>query len=276
MVILAFLTPWLIIAFSRWLAIGFDINNIKDIQYLVSLTVCALSIATSFHLWSRVPPLEGQFRKLFQLTGVTFIIICGIFSYLLIDIALEWNGYPSIAETVNAAIPDVEFYYFGIEELKATMPADSFITFSLILLAISFYLFPMEKYVKLQKVPWHTYTLFICTAILPILVLLVPREFPGSEIVMSVLTTVIVLWVLYNFFFLFYLYFSTGIKAPKGTAMRKASFMIGIGLLFIIVTWILGWAVSTASAIIDLAIQMSSGGLGIFLFNYGFYLIRPD
>ncbi|MHA1146650.1 MAG: hypothetical protein ACTSR8_00210 [Promethearchaeota archaeon] len=274
-VIIAYLIPWILLALPHFQKDGLDLNNLKDIQYLVSLLVCPLSIATSFHLWSRVPPLEGQIRKLFLLTGVTFIVICGIFSYLIIDIILEWNRIPTLSSTLNSNIPAISFAFFGIESLATTMPADSFVTFSLILLAISFYLFPMEKYVKSQ-IPWHTYSMFACTAVLPILVLLVPRDFPGSATVMSLLTIIVVLWVLYNFVFLFYLYFSMGIKSPKGTAMRKASFMIGVGLLSIILTWILGWAINTGTPILDLAIQMASGGIGIALFNYGFYLIRPD
>jgi len=94
--------------------------------------------------------------------------------------------------------------------------------------------------------------------------------------VMSIITTFIILWLLYNFLFLFYLYFSTGLNSPKGTAMRKASFMIGIGLLMILITWVAGWAINTEVPLLDLAIQMSFGAIGIGFFNYGFYLIRPD
>jgi len=277
LVSIAYITPWMIIASIYWLDNGFDINDVKTVQYIVSLMVCALAIITSFHLWSRLPSIskESQIRKLFLLTGFTFIIIVVIFSYMLIDISLEWSGNLSIAKILNDNIEQVRFDFFGIEGLTASMPADSFVTFALVLLAISFYLFPMEKYVK-QTIPWHTYSMFVCTAVIPILLLLVPREFPGNAIIMSIITSLIVLFVLYNFLFLFYLYFSTGLKSPKGSAMRKASFMIGIGLLLIIITWIAGWAINTGTPLIDLTIQMSFGGLGILLFNYGFYLIRPD
>ncbi len=155
------------------------------------------------------------------------------------------------------------------------MPADSFLTFSLLILAISFYLYPIEKYVK-QKIPWHTYSMVISIILIPILVLFIPRKFPGDIYVMSILTSVIVLLVVYNFIFLFYLYFSIGKDAPKGTKMRKASFMIAISVFSIILTWILGWAINTGTPLLDLAIQMVFGGIGIGLFNYGFYLIRPD
>lgn len=264
----------MIIGILHWALEGFNINELTNIQFIVSLTVSALALATSFHLWSRVPQLEGQIRKLFFLTGFTFIVVLGIFNYLLVDTLLDWTGFPTIAQSLNNSIARVEFDFFGIEGLTATMPADSFLIFALIIIAISFYIFPMEKYVK-QTTAWHTYSLFACALIIPVLLLFVPRDFPGSEIVMSILTAVIVLWLLYNFLFLFYLYFSTGLKSPKGTAMRKASFMIGIGLLLILFTWISGWAINTGTPLIDLGIQMSFGGIGIFIFNYGFYLIRP-
>ena len=274
-VIIAYTVPWLLLGILHWSIEGFNLSALSNVQFIVSLTVSALALATSFHLWSRVPKLEGQIRKLFLLTGFTFIVILGIFNYLLIDTLLEWTGFPTIQKSLNTSIPQVEFDFFGIEGLTATMPADSFVTFALIIIAISFYIFPMEKYVK-QTMPWHTYSLFLCAAVIPVLLLFVPRDFPGAFIIMSILTAAIVLWLLYNFFFLFYLYFSTGLKSPKGTAMRKASFLIGIGLLLILFTWISGWAINTGTPLIDLGIQMSFGGIGITIFNYGFYLISPN
>jgi hypothetical protein len=274
-VLIAYLLPWIIIGTIYAMQYGFDLNDMNNVQYLISLIVSTLAIATSFHLWSRLPELEGNLKRLFLLTGFTFIAILVLFSYLLIDISLEWFGLLSIADFLNQNIADVTFNYFGIEGWRITMPADSFLTFALMVFAVILYLYPMEKYVKLSK-PWHTISLLVCLAIIPILLLFVPREFPGATYVMSILTTVIILWVLYNFVFLFYLYFSTGLQSPKGTAMRKASFMIGIGLLLIIITWIAGWAINTGISMVDFAIQMSFGGLGIFLFNYGFYLIRPE
>lgn len=273
--IIAYMTPFLILGYQLAFSSGFNLNNIDQVQFLVSLLVSASALMTSFHLWSRVPNLEGQLKKLFLITGFTFISMLIIFCYLLINIILTWQGNLPIDGLVNSLIPQVEFDFFGIPGLTATMPADSFITFTLILFAISFYLFPIEKYVK-QSTPWHTYSLFICTIIIPVLILVVPRDFPGSVYVMSILTTVIILWVIYNFFFLFYLYFSTGLKSPKGTEMRKASIMIGVGLLLFIFTWVAGWAIATGTPILDLILQMSVGGIAIFLFNYGFYLIRPS
>ena len=58
--------------------------------------------------------------------------------------------------------------------------------------------------------------------------------------------------------------------------MRKASFMIGIGLLLIIFTWVAGWSLRDVGDVFSLVAQMVVGGVAVFLFNYGFYLIRPD
>jgi hypothetical protein len=271
-VIVGYTAPWVIIGFLHWMIIPFDLGDIKDIQYIVSVFVCAFAWFTSFHLWSRVHSLEGRIKKLFLLSGFTFVVITGIFTYTIINILLEWLGLPSISGAVNSAIPEITFNVFTIKAFKIRMPADSFITFTLILLAISFYLYPMEKYVK-QTLPWHTITMLLCTGLIPLL--LVFRDVPNSVWLFSIGTIGVILWVFYNFLFLFYLYFSTGLKSPKGTAMRKASFMIGFGLFSIILTWIVG-LINLGEPLLEFALQMITGGLGISLFNYGFYLIRME
>jgi hypothetical protein len=272
LVIIGYTLPWVIIGLLRWMIVGFDIEDIDNIQYLVSVFVCALAWFTSFHLWSRVSSLEGRIRKLFLISGFTFVVITIIFTYNTINILLGWLGVPSISGALNNAIPQVEFLVFNVEDWRITMPADSFVTFALILLAISFYLFPMERYVK-QKLPWHTISMLVCTAIIPVILIL--RDIPDSMLILSIGTIAVVLWVFYNFLFLFYLYFSTGLKSPKGTAMRKASFMIGFGLLSIILTWIVG-LIKLGEPILEFGLQMITGGVGITLFNYGFYLIRME
>ncbi|MGQ4875534.1 MAG: hypothetical protein ACP6IY_15815 [Promethearchaeia archaeon] len=54
--------------------------------------VCCLSIDTSFHLWSRVPLLKDRIRKLFLFMGIIFFVICGIFTFLLVDSVLVLYG----------------------------------------------------------------------------------------------------------------------------------------------------------------------------------------
>ncbi len=269
-VIIGYTLPWMVIGLLRWMTIGFDVEDIKNFQYAVSVFVCILALGTSFHLWSRVSSLDGRIKKLFLISGFTFVVITGIFTYNMLNILLEWLGLRSISGTVNNLIPQVQFYVFNVEAWKISMPADSFITFSLILFSISFYLYPMERYVK-QKAPWHTISMFICTAMIPLLLIL--RDIPNSVWLLSIGTIGVILWVFYNFLFLFYLYFSTGIKSPKGTAMRKASFMIGFGILSIFLTWIVG-LIRFGEPLLEFSAQMITGGVGIFLFNYGFRLIR--
>ena len=271
-VIIGYTIPWVIFAILRWMIVPFDINDIKNIQYVVSIFVCIFALGTSFHLWSRVSSLEGRIKKLFVISGFTFVVITIIFTYTMLNIVLQWLGFSSISGALNNAIPTVSFNVFTVEAWKITMPADSFITFALILLAVSFYLFPMERYVK-QTLPWHTISMFICTAAIPLLLIL--RDVPNSVWILSIGTVSVVLWVFYNFLFLFYLYFSTGLKSPRGTPMRKASFMIGFGLLSIILTWIVG-LIRLGSPILEFSAQMVTGGIGITLFNYGFHLIRME
>lgn len=153
------------------------------------------------------------------------------------------------------------------------MPGDSFILFGLLMIGLSTYLYPIEKYAK-QKTPWHTITILICLAIIPVMLAL--QFNPDMNFVMSLGTIIVVVWVLYNFFFLFYLYFSTGRQSPKGSEMRKASFMIGIGILFLISIWIVNWALSIGVENLVIIVQVILASLGIILFNYGFYLIRPS
>lgn len=272
-VIVGYILPWLILGILHWSKVGFEFGELKTIQFLVSIIVCGAAWGTSFHLWSRVPKLEGRLRRLFFISGFTFVALLIIFTYLLINIVLEWSGLLPITVALNNAISPVEFEFFNIKGLKTNMPADSFLTFALILFAISFYLFPIEKYVK-QKLPWHTLSMLVCMALIPLLLFL--RNVPNSVYILSIGTIGVVIWVIYNFIFLFYLYFSTGLKSPKGSKMRTASIMIGLSMLFIIITWISGWSIKTGTPLLDFIVQMTFGGLGVFLFNYGFYLIKPE
>ncbi len=269
-VIIAYLTPWILIATFHWMQVPFNPSSSVDLSFILYMMVCGAGWATSFHLWSRVPKLEGRVRKLFRVTGFTFLVLVLLFTYLLLNIVLPWLDLLSLAAALNLAIPSIEFQIFNL--FKTSMPADSLVTFAVLLLAITFYLFPMERYAR-QKFPWHTLSMFVCTALIPLLVLF--RNLPESMLIMSIGTVGVVLVVLYNFFFLFYLYFSLGRQAPEGSPLRKASFMIGFGFLCIILTWIAQWAINIDGGLIDLIIQMSFGAIGIILFNYGFYLMRP-
>ncbi len=268
-VIIAYLTPWIIIAIFHWMN---EVFISDDLSFILYIMVCGAGWATSFHLWSRVPKLEGRVRKLFRTTGFTFLVLVLLFTYLLLNVVLPWLGLPSINQLLNDTIPAIAFTIFDL--FYTTMPADSLVTFAVLLLAIAFYLFAMERYAR-QKFPWHTLSMFICTALIPILVVIKSETFE-SMIIMSIGTVGVVLIVLYNFLFLFYLYFSLGRQAPEGSPLRKASFMIGFGFLCIILTWIVQWAIpNIGDGVINLIIQMSFGAAGIILFNYGFYLIRP-
>ncbi len=271
-IIIAYLTPWIIIAALRWTMVGFNTGTSNDVSFILYTMVLGAGWATSFHLWSRVAKLEGKIRKLFLITGFTFLVLVFLFTYLLLNLVLPWFNVLSLSAALNAVIPSIQFWIFGIEAFKVSIPADSLITFAFLVLAITFYLFPMERYAR-QKFPWHSLAMFICTALIPLLLLF--RDLPDSMVVMSIGTVGVVLMVVYNFFYLFYLYFSLGVQAPKGTPLRKASFMIGFGFLCIILTWIAQWAISIDDGIIDTIIQMSFGAAGIVLFNYGFHLIRP-
>jgi hypothetical protein len=244
--------------------------NVIDIVFYIGF--CIAGGLTSLHLWSRVPKLEGKLKKLFFFTGFTFMVIIFISLYYIINILLDLQGQTTLDDLINASIQDVRFDLFNLGFYTVSIPGDSILVFGLLMLGLSVYLYPIEKYAK-QKTPWHTITVLICLAIIPLMVIIDVN--PDMNFLLSIVTIIVVGWVLYNFFFLFYLYFSTGLQSPKGSEMRKASFMIGIGIVFLISIWIVNWALSIGIENLVFIVQTILGSLGILLFNYGFYLIRP-
>ena len=126
----------------------------------------------------------------------------------------------------------------------------------------------MEKYSK-QTFPWHTLSMLIGLSMIPFFYLLYPLY--GSDFILSIGTVAVILVTVYNFFYLFYLYLITGLKAKKGSPMRKASIMIGFALLFMLLTWIVGWAIRII--FLDIIATIFFAGSALFLFNFGFYTI---
>ncbi len=244
--------------------------SVIDLFFYIAF--CIAGGLTSVHLWSRVPKLEGRLKKLFLFTGFTFVVIIIISLYYIIDIILSLQGHGTFDDIINAAIPSVSIDLFNLGFYTVSIPGDAFFLFGMLMLGLSVYLYPIEKYAK-QKTPWHTITVLICLAIIPLLLLV--QSDPNMNFLMSIGTLIVVGWVLYNFLFLFYLYFSTGLKSPKGSKMRKASFMIGLGIIFLIAIWVVNWALSVGIPNLVFTVQAICASLGILLFNYGFYLIRP-
>jgi len=268
-VIGGFMAPFLILGILNWLNAGFII---EDIQFIFLLSICGGCLFTSFHLWSRVPKLSGQIKTLFKLTGITFVVICFGFLYFIIDFMLIWYGMNTIIDTLNAIVPPIIFNMFYIEGLKVTMPVESLLLFAIVIISLSFYLFPMERYAK-QTFPWHTISVLCCDIL--IILMLLARYMPLNTLLFSIGTIGVILWVFYNFLFLFYLYFQVAIKSPKGAAMRKAAMMIAFGLLIFVFVWVAGWAIELGSVLLDALLQLSLGVLALTLFNVGFFLLRP-
>ena len=82
--------------------------------------------------------------------------------------------------------------------------------------------------------------------------------------------------MVYCFIYLFYLYFSTAIKSSG--IMKKGGVMIAFGLLLLILTWVVGWALPAAldvDAVVKTVIQYGIGISAIALYNWGFYILRP-
>lgn len=261
-----FAIPWIV------LAVLYAPVDSSLFQFLALLAIATGGLATSFHLWSRIPkfPPDLNLRTLYKLMGFTFIPILLIFAYQLTDQVLRWQGLATISEQINSIAPDVQFDLFYVEEFHTRVPVDSLIVFALIIIGISFYIWPMERFVK-QQFPWHTVSMLAVAPLLPLMIVL--RDAP---LALSIATTVGVVWLVYNFIFLFYLYFKVAIQSTG--VMRKGGILIAFGLILFILTWISGWAVGALNDIPNWGENLIQLGLGVGalgLFNAGFWIMRP-
>jgi len=250
-------------------------NTQEAYTFIYMVFLCTAGIMTSFHLWSRVPllPKNTSMRNLFRTIGFTFLPTFLIFSIQTIDTILDFNSLPTLFGSINQAIGTIKFNFFGLEQYKTTMPADSLVIFEFIIISIMCYIYPMERFV--DKKPWRVLALLIVLIFLPLAPFIVSAG--ASDVVISIFTATIVLYVVYCFFYLFYLYFSTAMKA-SGT-VKQGGIMIAFGLLLLIITWMIGWAlplISEIDAIATNILQYGLGALSLILFNRGFYILRPS
>ncbi len=271
LVVSSYVGFWLVQGILYWAEAGWDA---KSPEFVLLLITGAGALGTAFHLWWRVPkfPEGSKIRTLFKLMGVTFIPICAIFTMYLVDTLLGWNNYQSLSGWVNEFAPEIVFYLYDNPDWKTSIPMDSLLTFGLILFGISFYLLPMERYVK-HQIPWHTISMLAMIGLLPIMVAI--RKAP---LAMSIALTIGVFWILYNFLFLFYLYFKVAIQSSG--KMRISAILIAVGLVLFIFTWVATWATNVVFPGIpdwgQILIQAFLGGGGLTCFNAGFWLIRPE
>jgi hypothetical protein len=249
----------------------------KELNFIFLVVMCISGIGTGFHLWTRYPkfPQDSPFRNLFKLMGFTFIPLFAIFTIQNIDSLLNWAQLPSIFGTINSLVGSIVFDFFNLPQFHTTMPAESLIVFGFIIVSILFYLYPMEKFNN--KKIWRMYILIILFILLPFAPIIANSG--SSDLntwLLSIMTSFIVLFVVYCFVYLFYLYFST---ARKGTGtMKKGGMMVAFGLLLLILTWVVGWALPAAvdiNTITKTIIQYGIGVSAMVLYNWGFYILRP-
>lgn len=285
-IISIYAVPWLILGILHWMDKGFTNNT--DVSYLVNLCFSIICLVTIFNLWSRSSQFQkSNIKKLFIFTTLSFVVLLIIFVYLLLNGALLWYVNTNIYQYINESIPTIYFDNFGIEGNTLAISSNSSLTFSIFLISIALYLFPIEKYAKhSESLPWHTISILICFVLVPILFLF--RNYPFNLYVLSIGTLFITVCVGLNCLYLFYLYFSMGIKSPKRSSMRKASFLIGFGLILIFTLIVLKVGVlvmlpslmasETATSISFETVigELSFGLIGIVFLNYGFYLMRPS
>ena len=245
------------------------INAMMFITYIGYIGLGGLALFTSFHLWSRLPSFEKgtSIRTLFKLMGISFVVIFGLFFYYMLNDLFTWSPVGSISNIINSAIPggQLQFNLFDLKNIPIRMPLDSIVTFALIIIGVSFYIWPLERFVKNRR-PWFAISLWLCLAAIPFLAI-----FQTNTWVVSIATATIVLFVVINFIFLFYLYISLAVKSAG--SMRKASVLVAFGLILMITVWILG-LVKFLGELPSMLIQFSVGVISLTLFNLGFYIMR--
>ncbi|HME55934.1 MAG TPA: hypothetical protein VKM55_27270 [Candidatus Lokiarchaeia archaeon] len=258
-----------------FLGYGLWINSIKPaltdyVTYIGYITLGGLALFTSSHLWSRVPDFErgSSIRTLFMMMGVSFIVIFGLFFYYILNAMFTWSVIGSLSAIINSVLPGggVNFNLFDIKSVPINMPLDSIVTFALIMIGVSFYIWPLERYVKSRR-PWFAISLWLCLLAIPFLAI-----FQNNTWVVSIATAGIVLFVVINFIFLFYLYISLAVKSAGH--MRRASVFVAFGLILMITVWIVRFASSRLGTFYSAIIQFSVGILSMTLFNLGFYIMR--
>ncbi len=282
-IVIVYAIPWIIIDLIHLEYINYQING-YDVDYIVNILFSSLCLLTCFHLWSRIPKLKGNFKKLYLFTSMTFLIFFGIFVYLSVDLIMRWTGVPNLIMLQDEFYPYLYFDFFNIEGFTYIITVNTALTFILFLIGLAFYTYPMERYVtQMHARPWHTYSSLICAVVLPPILAL--RYVPNYVWIISITSVTLQVLSFYNFGYLCYIYLITGIKSPKGSNIRKICLLVAIGLFLIIIFFILkiGYLtmmeyvvespISQGFSIPDIIARILLGGIGIFLFNYGFYLI---
>ncbi|MEX2683824.1 MAG: hypothetical protein Q6373_019790 [Candidatus Sigynarchaeota archaeon] len=260
-----FSATMLIIGIVRWSTAGFGIPELaSDLNYIGYIVLISMAYLTAVHLWSRVPSLpEGlPIRTLFKMMGITFLVIGFIFIYTMMDTLLRWAGYPALSDMIDV-VPDIKFNLFGLTNV--TMPLSSIVMFSIIMVGVAIFIFPLERFVKNRR-PWFTISMVSSLCVMPFMVL-----FMENDIAMMIVTVGIVLIVLINFIFMFYLYISLAVKSAG--KMRIASALVAIGLFSMIFVWVVG--LGLFEKVLQSILQFLIGLTSIILFNGGFRIMRP-
>ncbi|MBD3352089.1 MAG: hypothetical protein GF364_11435 [Candidatus Lokiarchaeota archaeon] len=267
---ISFTAFWTILGLFQWIPSGV---SAEDYDYIYLIFMCGAGIITVFHLWCRYPgfPEDSPLRRLFKLMGFTFFPLIIIFTIQLIDTVLQWNGLSTIFGTINSIVGTIKFDFFGIEQFGTTMPGDSLVIFEIIVFSIIFYIYPMEVFTGKKR--WRIYILIGFLVLIP-LAPFIAEAF--NEMIISIVTAAIIIYVVYCFLYLFYLYFSTARKSTG--SMRKGGYLVAFGLLFLILTWIVGWALPAMGDMpnaLRTFIQYTVGITAVLIYNWGFYILRP-
>ena len=246
-------------------------NTIENIGNHIVVIGALISFV---HIKTRAENFKDNTKmyRYFSLMVLFFIPISIFGIFQIVNMVLSLSGDKSFYQIMNEAVPSLKFNIFGNPAWRTTMPFDSIVMFSILLVSILAFLYPIETYVKENKRPFHSISILAC---LMSLLLLGLRDNFEIELIASILTVTVVLIVLINFFYLFWTYFSVAIKSPS--TMRKGGLLIAVGLILIIMVWASSWIVGLLfeQDYLRALVPYSIAVLSIISLNYGFYILKP-
>ena len=263
-------------------------NSVEN-QYLINMVLGEICLVVAFFMVNASTKLAGAGQKLFLFTGISFLVDFFTFTYLNINILYLWQGLDSFAEVLKGFAPNINLAFVLIPnfvlyqtDFILIVTANQIFLAAVYVLALVFLIYPMEKYSAMKEKPWRSLSMAISIVVLFLLIPL--SNIPNGVAIITITGLVVLFVVMFDISYLFYQYLSTAVKSPKKSALRRGSFLIGIGFLIIITLMGLKlfFLVATEAAlqegltIVMIITRTIISLFGLVIFAYGFYMIRPS
>jgi len=280
---------WIFFSLNHWADKTTLTWNSVESQYLVNILLGEICLVTAFFMVKSSTKLTGAGQKLFLFTGISFLVDFFTFTYLNINILYKWQGIDSFAEILKNLAPNISLSFVLIPnfvlyqtDFILIITANQIFLVAVYVLALVFLIYPMEKYSAMKERPWRSLSMAISIIVL---FLLIPiSNIPNGVTIITIIGLIVLFVVIFDISYLFYQYLSTAVKSPKKSALRRGSFLIGIGFLIIITLMALKlfFLVATEAAlqegltIVNIIIRTIISIFGLVIFSYGFYVIKPS